>query len=140
MSNVDILSISITVMKSSLSKRGIESFVSEPKKTLLLSSSEYIYLTGFALCCRCMERDTNGISLEVPSQFCDPFVKPLNEETCQRFCTNQCVMSQWSEWSRCSVSFVSRQFLHLKLHTSPQKKRWTLKRRWPMTPFFPLLM
>ena len=49
---------------------------------------------------RCMERDIEkGVSFEVGSQFCDPFSKPLSEETCQLFCANQCVLSQWSQWS-----------------------------------------
>ena len=57
--------------------------------------------------CVAWERDKDGISLEVPNQFCDPFEKPNSEESCRLFCTNDCVVSEWTSWTECKVSLRS---------------------------------
>merc|ERR1712061_629785 len=58
-----------------------------------------------------MERSSNdGVSVEVPSQYCDPAEKPIEEDACHLFCSNECVLSEWSSWTSCS-------------HTCPFDKR-----------------
>ena len=52
--------------------------------------------------CRCMERSSSdGVSVEVPSQYCDPAEKPLEKDACHLFCSNECVVSEWSSWTSC---------------------------------------
>ena len=41
------------------------------------------------------------MSVEVPSQYCDPVEKPIEEDTCHLFCSNECVLSEWSPWTSC---------------------------------------
>ena len=54
------------------------------------------------LICRCIERSSSdGVSVEVPSQYCDPVEKPIEEDTCHLFCSNECVLSEWSPWTSC---------------------------------------
>ena len=49
-----------------------------------------------------MERSSSdGVSVEVPSQYCDPVEKPIEEDTCHLFCSNECVLSEWSPWTSC---------------------------------------
>ena len=51
---------------------------------------------------RCIERSSSdGVSVEVPSQYCDPVEKPIEEDTCHLFCSNECVLSEWSPWTSC---------------------------------------
>ena len=56
---------------------------------------------------RCMERSrSDGVSVEVPSQYCDPAEKPIEEEACHLFCSNECVLSEWSSWTSCSHTVI----------------------------------
>ena len=51
---------------------------------------------------RCIERSSSdGVSVEVPSQYCDPVEKPIEDDTCHLFCSNECVLSEWSPWTSC---------------------------------------
>ena len=38
---------------------------------------------------------------------CDPKSKPDMVNYCQVSCAGQCVVSQWSQWSKCQVYYTS---------------------------------
>ena len=74
---------------------------------------------------RCIERSSSdGVSVEVPSQYCDPVEKPIEDDTCHLFCSNECVLSEWSPWTSCKhvVSTVITNEISIILLLSLQSK------------------
>ena len=40
-------------------------------------------------------------SVELDESFCDPVSKPTDINYCNVPCPGQCVLTEWSEWSKC---------------------------------------
>ncbi len=48
-----------------------------------------------------MEKISGRIEVDVPGTYCDPADIPNEEEDCRLFCPEECVVSEWTEWSSC---------------------------------------
>ena len=84
---------------------------------------------------RCIERSSSdGVSVEVPSQYCDPVEKPIEDDTCHLFCSNECVLSEWSPWTSCKhvVSTVITNEIEIILLLSFQSKNGIDLRFYPI--------
>ena len=56
---------------------------------------------NFFLLYRCVEKISGRIEVDVPGTYCDPADIPAEEEDCRLFCPEECVVSEWTEWSSC---------------------------------------
>lgn len=52
---------------------------------------------------RCMLNTVDGPSDTVEDYLCDPEEMPLGARKCTLPCPEDCVMSEWGSWSRCSL-------------------------------------
>ncbi|XP_038626243.1 thrombospondin type-1 domain-containing protein 7A [Tachyglossus aculeatus] len=52
---------------------------------------------------RCMQNTVDGPSDHVEDYLCDPEEMPLGSRECKLPCPEDCVMSEWGLWSRCSL-------------------------------------
>ena len=68
-----------------------------------------VYAITNTLLFRCVEKISGRIEVDVPGSYCDPADLPAEEADCTLYCPDECVFSDWTEWSSCqSVSFESR--------------------------------
>lgn len=56
-----------------------------------------------ALFSRCMLNTVDGPSDTVEDYLCDPEEMPLGARKCTLPCPEDCVISEWGAWSRCSL-------------------------------------
>jgi hypothetical protein len=48
-----------------------------------------------------VEKISGRIEVDVPGSYCDPADLPSEEDDCRLFCPEECVLSEWTEWSSC---------------------------------------
>ena len=64
---------------------------------LVLSLNRYMFS------CRCMQNTADGPSDHVEDYLCDPEEMPLGSRECKLPCPEDCVISEWGPWTRCTL-------------------------------------
>ena len=50
---------------------------------------------------RCISVGSKGSELPAGESYCDPSLRPQAVKECLLPCPSECVLSEWSEWTRC---------------------------------------